>query len=110
MRTSAGPDAPDENRTLLIETMGSISPRTYRAAVQCLVAFDERANLGAIEIPVLCIVGERDTNAPAPMMERMAGKIPGARYVCLPGLGHMPNLESPAAYNGAIIDFLRAVL
>ena len=39
-----------------------------------------------------------------------AGKIPGARYVCLPGLGHMPNLESPAAYNGAIIDFLRAVL
>lgn len=109
-KTIMGPEASPENRTLLIDVMGAISPRTYRAAVQCLVAFDERANLAAIQTPVLCLVGERDTNAPALMMERMAGKIPGARYVCLPGLGHMPNLESPAAYNGAIIDFLRAVL
>jgi site-specific DNA recombinase len=29
------------------------------------------------------------------MMERMAAKIPGARYVCLSGVGHLANLESP---------------
>jgi pimeloyl-ACP methyl ester carboxylesterase len=40
----------------------------------------------------------------------MAGRIPGARYACLPGLGHMPNLEAPAAYDAAIFDFLRAAL
>ena len=105
-----GPGADAQNRALLIEEMGKVSPRTYRAAVTCLVDFDERANLRQIQVPVLCIVGELDRNAPAPMMERMAGKIPGAKYVCLPGLGHMPNLEAPQAYNAAILDFLRDAL
>ena len=105
-----GPGADPANRTLLLEVMGTISPRTYRAAVECLVTFDERANLGHISIPVLCLVGELDRNAPPAVMERMASKIPGARYVCLAGVGHMPNLEAPQAYDGAIIGFLREAL
>jgi pimeloyl-ACP methyl ester carboxylesterase len=43
------------------------------------------------------------------MMERMAGRIPGARYVCLPGLGHLPNLEAPAAFDAAVIEYLRSI-
>jgi pimeloyl-ACP methyl ester carboxylesterase len=39
----------------------------------------------------------------------MAGKIPGARYLCLPGLGHLPNLEAPAAFDAAVLGFLREV-
>jgi 3-oxoadipate enol-lactonase len=105
-----GPDAEPKNRALLVEVMGAISPRTYRAAVQCLVGFDERANLGHIKTPVLCLVGALDRNAPPAMMERMASKITGARYVCLPGIGHMPNLEKPRAYDAAIMDFLREAL
>lgn len=104
------PGADPHNRQMMIDLMSAISPRTYRAAVTCLVDFDERANLGQIQVPVLCLVGELDRNAPAPMMERMAGKIPGATYVCLPGLGHMPNLEAPQAYDAAIFDFLRQAL
>ena len=105
-----GPGADPANRALLLDVMGAISPRTYRAAVQCLVTFDERANLGHIKVPVLCLVGELDRNAPPAVMERMATKISGARYVCLPGVGHMPNLEAPQAYDGAIIGFLREAL
>ena len=56
---------------------------------------------------MLCLAGEDDPNAPPPVMERMAGKIPGARYVCLPGVGHLPNLEAPAAFDAAVLDFLR---
>jgi pimeloyl-ACP methyl ester carboxylesterase len=40
------------------------------------------------------------------MMERMAAKIPGARYVCLSGAGHLPNLETPAAFNTAVLALL----
>jgi 3-oxoadipate enol-lactonase len=105
-----GAAADPANRKLLIDVMGSISPRTYRAAVQCLVSFDERANLGRITIPVLCLVGELDRNAPPEMMARMASKILGARYVCLPGLGHMPNLEAPRVFDTAIFEFLREAL
>ena len=56
---------------------------TYRAAVRCLVAFDERANLATIRVPVLCLSGEHDRNAPPQMMERMAGKSPApAMFAC----------------------------
>src|SRR5262245_16909048 len=42
-------------RRLALEVMGQMSARTYRAAVHCLVAFDERANLANIRVPVLCL-------------------------------------------------------
>jgi pimeloyl-ACP methyl ester carboxylesterase len=41
-------------------------------------------------------------------MERMAGKIPGSRYHCLPGLNHLANLEDAAAYNAALGEFLNS--
>ncbi|MFH5925690.1 alpha/beta fold hydrolase [Roseomonas xinghualingensis] len=93
-------------RALAIEALAAASPRTFRAAVHCLVTFDERGNLGAIRIPTLCLAGEADTNAPAPMMERMAGKIPGAEYICLPGVGHMPQIEAPSEFDAAVLGFL----
>jgi 3-oxoadipate enol-lactonase len=102
-----GPAPDPAGRALAIEVMAATAPQTYRAAVHCLVGFDERAALGAIRVPVLCLAGEHDRNAPAPVMERMASRIPGATYVCLPGVGHLPNLEAPAAFDRAVLDFLR---
>jgi pimeloyl-ACP methyl ester carboxylesterase len=102
--------APQPDRTaraLAIEVMGAVPADTYRAAVRCLVEFDERANLAEIRVPVLCLACDKDPNAPPQVMERMAGKIPGATYVCLPGIGHLPNLEAPAAFDAAILGFLK---
>ena len=104
-----GPRPDPAGRALAIDVMGAVPADTYRAAVRCLVAFDERANLARIGVPVLCLAGEIDPNAPAPVVERMAGKIPGARYVCLPGVGHLPNLEAPAAFDAAVLGFLQEV-
>ena len=105
-----GPAADLAAHALAVDVMAAVPVSTYRAAVRCLVGFDERANLAHIEVPVLCLAAEHDRNAPAAMMARMAAKIPRARYVCLPGLGHLPNLEGPAAFDAAIFDFLREVL
>jgi pimeloyl-ACP methyl ester carboxylesterase len=104
-----GPAPDPAGRALAIDSMAATPAATYRAAVHCLVGFDERANLAAIRCPVLCLAGEHDRNAPAPMMERMAAKIPGARYVCLAGVGHLPNLEAPRAFDAAVLDFLQGV-
>jgi 3-oxoadipate enol-lactonase len=101
-----GPAPDAKGRALAIDLMGATPAATYRAAVLCLVQFDERASLGAIRCPVLCLVGEHDRNAPPPMMERMAAKIPGARYLCLPGVGHLPNLEAPHVFDKAVLEFL----
>jgi len=104
------PGAAPEGRALAIEVMSAVPAETYRAAVRCLVTFDERASLAGIAVPTLCLAGEKDPNAPAAVMERMAAKIPSSRYACLMGAGHLPNLEVPAAFDAAIVDFLREVL
>jgi 3-oxoadipate enol-lactonase len=104
----ANPDP--AGRALFIENFAAVPDATYRAAVNCLVTFDERANLAHITVPVLCLAAEHDRNAPAPVLEKMASRIPGAHYVCLPGLGHMPNLEAPGAFDAAIFKFLRSSL
>jgi 3-oxoadipate enol-lactonase len=105
-----GPACDPCGRALAVNCMGAVPASTYRASVHCLIAFDERGNLGRIEVPVLCLAGEHDRNAPAAMMERMAAKIPGARYVCLSGVGHLANLEAPDRFDRAILGFLREAL
>jgi 3-oxoadipate enol-lactonase len=105
-----GASSDPAGRALAVDCMGAVPASTYRASVRCLVSFDERGNLGSIVMPVLALAGEHDRNAPADMMERMAARIPGARYVCLPGVGHLPNLEAPRLFDRAVLDFLRDVL
>lgn len=102
--------ADPEGRKTAIASMAAVPPDTYKACVEALVMFEERANLARIEVPVLLLVGEFDRQAPAPMMARMAQKIPGATYVMLPGLGHLPNLENQAAFDAAVLDYLHQVL
>jgi 3-oxoadipate enol-lactonase len=108
--TVSGPAPDPAGRKLAIETIAATSERSYRAAVHCLVNFDERANLAHISIPVLCLAGEHDRLAPPVMMERMAARIPGARYLCLKGVGHLPNVEAAPAFDAAVLDFLCAAL
>ena len=101
-----GPSQDAAGRAHAIEVMSSVPADTYRAAVRCLIGFDERPNLARIAIPVLCLAGERDPNAPTAVVERMAAKIPGARYICLPNVGHLPNLEDKTAFDAAVLGFL----
>jgi 3-oxoadipate enol-lactonase len=105
-----GPNADPAGRALYIQEYSAMSETTYRAAMNCLVTFDERANLPNIKVPVLCLAAELDRNAPPPVVEKMASKIPAAYYFCISGLGHMPNLEAPAAFDAAILNFLAHAL
>ena len=41
------------------------------------------------------------------MMEKMAGKIPGAEYVLLQGCGHLGPMDQPDAFNDALLFFLK---
>jgi 3-oxoadipate enol-lactonase len=56
--------------------------------------------------PVLFLVGEKD--APAPAMRKLHEKLPGSRYIELPGAGHISNMDRPADFNRAVADFLAA--
>ncbi len=63
--------------------------------------------LRRLRVPTLLIVGEHDE--PCVKVHRfMADTIPGAKHVVLRGVGHLTNLEAPAAFNAAVKKFLAA--
>ena len=66
--------------------------------------------LERIACPTLVMTGEDDPGNTPAMSRAMAGLIPGARLVILPGLRHMALAESPAAVNGPLGAFLRDAL
>lgn len=109
VETMMSADADPNGRQLAHDCMANVPADTYRAAVECIVTFEQRANLPKIAVPTLVLAGETDTNAPAPMMEKMAAKIPQSTYVCLPELGHLANLEDPQAFDAALSVFLDTV-
>ena len=93
-----------------IRIMSRVPEPTYRAALQTIVAFDRRAALASIGVPTLLLAAEQDKTAPPDVMQRMAARIAGAQYTCLPNAGHIANVEAPAAFNAAVLSFLNASL
>src|SRR6266478_7261006 len=90
------------------DCMACVPEATYRATMLSMLGFDQRNALKDIVVPTLLLSGSKDKNAPAPMMAKMATYVPSARYIELEGVGHLANLERPAAFNAALESFLRA--
>jgi 3-oxoadipate enol-lactonase len=67
---------------------------------------DYASAVGSVKRPVLFLVGEKD--APAPAMRKLNEKLPGSRYVEIPGAGHISNMDRPGEFTKAIRDFLAA--
>ncbi len=108
MRSSCGSGASADDIAFLAGLMAEASEAAYRAAIDCLVTFDRRDALAALDIPVLLVGGEDDAAAPARTMQRMAEKIPDARCHILPG-GHMTPVEQADMTTDLIRSFLEEV-
>jgi pimeloyl-ACP methyl ester carboxylesterase len=67
---------------------------------------DSTAELAAIDVPTLIVVGEHDGVTPPDAARKMHEHIGGSRLVVLPDAGHLSNLEAPDAFNGALAEFL----
>jgi len=104
-----GPGADPAGVEIAVGCTANLPVESYKQAIRMIVGFDRRDGLPNIKVPALAIAGAVDTVAPAPMMEKMAAKIPGARFIAVPGAGHLINLERPEAFNTALGGFLRDV-
>jgi magnesium chelatase accessory protein len=62
--------------------------------------------LPGMTVPVTLVVGERDRAVPPSQADTVAAKLPEAKVVRLPGLGHLAHEEDPAAVAGLIRDML----
>jgi 3-oxoadipate enol-lactonase len=71
-----------------------------------LAAHDYAAAVATVKCLTLFIVGEKDGVTPA-AMAKLHDKLPGSRFVSLPGAGHISNMDRAGEFNSALRDFLR---
>jgi len=97
------PAVVEEVRSLILAN----SPDGISAAVRTLMTRpDSMPMLPAIHCPTLILVGEEDGITPPAVAEQMHHGIAGSQFVTFPGIGHLPNLESPDTFNATLAQFL----
>lgn len=80
-------------------------PAVLRADFAACDGWDVRQQLGALHLPALLITGEADSLTPPKLAYELQALL-GAELVLLPGVGHMPMLEAPAATAAALRAWL----
>lgn len=66
-------------------------------------------DLAEVAVPVTIVQGEHDEFIRSEHAAYLAGSIPGAELVLLPGVSHFAPLQRPALFNGAVGTFLARV-
>ncbi|WP_281690015.1 alpha/beta fold hydrolase [Pseudonocardia thermophila] len=64
---------------------------------------------GGISVPVALIRGEHDRLVPDDTWRALAAQIPGARTTTIAGAGHYPQIERPAEFAAAVLEFLAEI-
>ena len=54
------------------------------------------------------MVGDQDHGTPPEMAREIHRNLPGSQLVIIPDASHLSNVEQPALFNRAIVDFLAA--
>ena len=103
-----GPGAHPEAFTRLVAGLRAVHRDSYLKTVQASVTQDLAAPLEEIKAPTLVIGSTEDPLYPLEIARGMAQRIPGARFVELPG-GHVSNLEQPERFDRAVLEFLQTV-
>jgi pimeloyl-ACP methyl ester carboxylesterase len=60
----------------------------------------------AVRAPTLVIVGSRDVADIQRIVDTLVATVPGARKLVVEGAGHMVNMEQPARFTAAVLEFL----
>lgn len=83
------------------------SAEGYNKGNELLATYDVRADLPRITARTLVISGDDDFITPADLCGApVAAAIPGARHAVIPGSGHFPYCENPAAFDAELRAFL----
>lgn len=104
---SAGFRADNPSKVAEIEEMiRSTSIAGFEGCAAALKRLDYLSSLERIEVPTLFVVGSEDQGGPPAVMRSMAECVRGARLETIEGSAHLPNLDNPKGFAGAISEFL----
>jgi 3-oxoadipate enol-lactonase len=103
-------DHTKSNRPELVAQVRGLMDNPAAGYVGALEAMKQRpdvtADLAAIAVPTLALVGDQDAQSPPDVVRGWQERIPGSRLAVLPRAGHLSNLEAADEFNAAVDDFL----
>jgi len=97
----ANPPHLDKIRKMILAT----PVNGFCGGAAALANHDFRPGMREVKRPVLYMCGEKDGHNAA-TMRKMGEEFPAAKYVELPGAGHISNMDQPAMFTKALRDFL----
>ncbi|MFD3503296.1 alpha/beta fold hydrolase [Streptomyces sp. NPDC058678] len=104
------PYASPEVKAHVHRMMTSAPPQGAAAALRARAGRpDYRELLTRVTVPALVVVGSDDAYTPVSDAEAMHAALPDSTLRVIERAAHMPNLERPEEFNGALGDFLARV-
>ncbi|WP_406494151.1 alpha/beta hydrolase [Streptomyces sp. NBC_01604] len=104
------PYASPEVKAHVHRMMTSAPPEGAAAALRARASRpDYRELLTRVSVPALVVVGADDAYTPVSDAEAMHAALPDSTLLVVEGAAHMPNLERPEEFNGALGEFLARV-
>ncbi|MBU2031496.1 MAG: 3-oxoadipate enol-lactonase [Alphaproteobacteria bacterium] len=79
----------------------------YAEACAAIATADLSSDTARLRLPTLVIAGDQDGASPPEVVQGTAALIEGAAFHILPGAGHLPPVETPAAWATLVAEFLR---
>tara|TARA_R110002110_G_scaffold205066_1_gene416740 strand:- start:141480 stop:142283 length:804 start_codon:yes stop_codon:yes gene_type:complete len=101
-----GLNTPPAVRATLQESLASLHKESYMKTLACVTRYQGFPAFEAVAVPTLVVAGREDKIARPEIVEAMAAGIPGSELVWIENAGHVSNVEQPAAFNAALLDFL----
>ena len=107
-----GSQASTELRAMLVEvTRGTQTAGLLRAVSFRLSGFYTPDVASALTMPVLLVQGSEDqVNPRQENADLLLPQLPKGRLVELPGIGHLPEVEAPSAFNQLLEDFVGSII
>jgi 3-oxoadipate enol-lactonase len=107
-KTLVGPNATKEAFDKLVDSMSRLHKESYIKSIEASVMLDMKGRIDGIRAPTHVVVGREDRLTSPEMAQTLVSMIPGAKLSVIADAGHLPNIEQPAAFNAAVIGFIRA--
>ncbi len=98
---------PDVARRIA-DMLQATSPQGYVGCCEALRDADLRPDIATIALPSLIIASELDVSTPPSLSQELHAAIAGSELVVIPQTAHLSSVESPDAFNDALLKFLGA--